>query len=463
MKISVVEALELNNKATKQYVEGQMSFFQEKAEEIESNKENIDTIERILDSEFQLHNGGNITNQALHKEVSSSDGIVVITDHTRLSTKNIRFNEFSQMQIRSNSATELVICSNNFFHLGRFENESDSLNGISYSINKDGSISFSGVATENTIFELSAEPFYIPKGTYFSYFLGEKNLNQYLFLVDENNNTINFNSSTFTFDTSFKASLFIEIPKDTDVSTTFYFQLMRQKINSGLIYREYENWMDIQHYEISSSLKLSQLPMHSMVIYNDEQLPFTVYYIPNISSEINKLDLECTQNTNSINAQEKRLATLEKENVANIDNFINKIYPIGSIYLSMSSTNPSTLFNVGTWELISTNRMLIGAGDKYTAGATGGAETVTLIKSQVPKVEGTISMHNGATATNIQGVEGCFSSNLKNEGTYMNQGTQLTNSSTQSYGRINFTNEGKNEAHNNMPPYYAVYMWRRTA
>lgn len=144
-----------------------------------------------------------------------------------------------------------------------------------------------------------------------------------------------------------------------------------------------------------------------------------------------------------------------------IPTVIDKIYPIGSIYLSMSSANPSTLFDIGEWELISTNRMLIGAGDKYTVGATGGAETVALTKSQIPKIEGTISMHNGATATNIQGVEGCFSSNLKNTGTYMDQGTQLTNSNTQSYGRINFSNEGKNESHNNMPPYYAVYMWRR--
>lgn len=141
---------------------------------------------------------------------------------------------------------------------------------------------------------------------------------------------------------------------------------------------------------------------------------------------------------------------------------MNEVYPIGSIYLSITTTNPNKIFGIGSWTLISQNRMLIGAGDKYATGATGGSETVTLSKTQVPKVSGTISLHNGAVATNIEGFEGeCFSSNLERKGVYMDQGTKQTNSNTQSYGRINFDNGGTNAAHNNMPPYYAVYMWQR--
>lgn len=54
-----------------------------------------------------------------------------------------------------------------------------------------------------------------------------------------------------------------------------------------------------------------------------------------------------------------------------IDNF----YPINSIYLSMSSTNPGTLFG-GTWEQIQ-DKFLLCAGSVYTAGSTGGNNSHT--------------------------------------------------------------------------------------
>ena len=46
------------------------------------------------------------------------------------------------------------------------------------------------------------------------------------------------------------------------------------------------------------------------------------------------------------------------------------IYPVGSIYLTVNDINPQTLFG-GTWEQIK-DRFLIGAGDLYIAGKTGG-------------------------------------------------------------------------------------------
>ena len=49
----------------------------------------------------------------------------------------------------------------------------------------------------------------------------------------------------------------------------------------------------------------------------------------------------------------------------------NLIYPVGSIYMSVNSTSPETLFG-GTWSQLK-DRFLLGAGDTYTAGNTGGA------------------------------------------------------------------------------------------
>lgn len=55
-----------------------------------------------------------------------------------------------------------------------------------------------------------------------------------------------------------------------------------------------------------------------------------------------------------------------------------KIYPcpfmpIGSVYISVSSTNPSTYFG-GTWEQIK-DKFLLCCGNTYTAGSTGGEAT----------------------------------------------------------------------------------------
>ena len=40
----------------------------------------------------------------------------------------------------------------------------------------------------------------------------------------------------------------------------------------------------------------------------------------------------------------------------------NIVYPVGSIYMSMNETNPSTLFG-GTWERLADGRCLIGGGE----------------------------------------------------------------------------------------------------
>ena len=137
-----------------------------------------------------------------------------------------------------------------------------------------------------------------------------------------------------------------------------------------------------------------------------------------------------------------------------------KEHEVGSLYVSMSSTDPAQIFGFGTWNLIAKNSFLVGAGDAYEAGDTGGEETVTLSTTQVPKVEGIITLHNGMVATNVHKVEGCFSPDVERE-KYIAQGDGTAGAS--SVGQIKFSNGGNNEAHNNMPPYIAVYIWKRIA
>lgn len=65
-----------------------------------------------------------------------------------------------------------------------------------------------------------------------------------------------------------------------------------------------------------------------------------------------------------------------------VNGLLDRVYPVGSIYMSVSNANPGTLFG-GTWQQIQ-GKFLLGASTGHTAGSTGGAETVTLSVAQLP-------------------------------------------------------------------------------
>lgn len=127
------------------------------------------------------------------------------------------------------------------------------------------------------------------------------------------------------------------------------------------------------------------------------------------------------------------------QNRTNITEIRDLIYPIGSIYMSVNNTNPSTLFG-GTWVQLQ-NRFLLGAGSSYTAGETGGSATHKLTIDEMPS----------------------HSHGLKNDKTGGSGSAKWVINSSASSGTGAITNTGGNQAHNNMPPYLVVYMWKRTA
>ena len=83
------------------------------------------------------------------------------------------------------------------------------------------------------------------------------------------------------------------------------------------------------------------------------------------------------------------------------ENFLNLVYPVGSIYWSSNNTNPGTLFG-GTWTQIK-DKFILAAGDSYTNGATGGAATVTLTVSNMPSHSHTIGGSTGNTQPTFTG------------------------------------------------------------
>lgn len=110
-------------------------------------------------------------------------------------------------------------------------------------------------------------------------------------------------------------------------------------------------------------------------------------------------------------------------------------------------------------------RFVLGAGGSYAVGATGGAETHTLTTSEIPA-------HNHGGGSHVHGITDAGhshsiysrnqdgSSNKAREGDPAGGGAVTTNSSTtgisiNSSGTI-INTEGGGQAHNNMPPYYAL-------
>lgn len=126
---------------------------------------------------------------------------------------------------------------------------------------------------------------------------------------------------------------------------------------------------------------------------------------------------------------------------------LDVVYPVGAIYMSVSSTSPATLFG-GTWEQIE-NRFLLAAGSSYTAGNTGGEATHTLTKNEMPTHSHEIYSGYGDVVSNVSDAY-----------RYQTWGSSDRGWKT---GNLGTSNIGGGKAHNNMPPYLVVYMWKRTA
>lgn len=118
-----------------------------------------------------------------------------------------------------------------------------------------------------------------------------------------------------------------------------------------------------------------------------------------------------------------------------------KIYPVGSVYISeTNSENPGVILGFGTWTAIE-GKMLIGADGTYTAGSTGGSATTTQTTSTLAAHSHTINSLTRSYASS--GINGSY------------LGSTGDTSTTVSAGSGN--------AMTTISPYHAFYIWRRTA
>ena len=109
--------------------------------------------------------------------------------------------------------------------------------------------------------------------------------------------------------------------------------------------------------------------------------------------------------------------------------------------MSANNVSPANLFG-GTWQQIK-DKFLLSAGDTYNAGDEGGEATHILTIDEMPS-------HNHSWGWAYAAAPG--------NSTWSSAGVNKTSSASDVIG-----NTGGGKPHNNMPPYLAVFMWKRTA
>lgn len=158
------------------------------------------------------------------------------------------------------------------------------------------------------------------------------------------------------------------------------------------------------------------------------------------------------------------------------EGIFNKMYPVGSIYMSVNSVNPSTLFG-GTWEAWGSGQVPVGVdmndADFETAEKAGGEKAVALVAANhaahIHSLAGT-----GAAAVSAGAHTHTY--NFRDNATFVvSSGGNLglpsavigqTSSSSGAHTHTltgSSASQGSGAAHNNLQPYITCYMWKRTA
>lgn len=166
------------------------------------------------------------------------------------------------------------------------------------------------------------------------------------------------------------------------------------------------------------------------------------------------------------------ITTIEKTSIQGVS--LDDIYPVGSIYFTVNEINPSSLFG-GTWEQIK-DRFLLGAGDTYINATTGGESSHQLTISEMPNHTHNWSQSsctNSGNHTHIVGADkdggggtNRYTVHITSNNTALGQEYSPISSAAGDHAHIvqgNNSTVGGSSAHNNMPPYLAVYIWKRIA
>ena len=135
-------------------------------------------------------------------------------------------------------------------------------------------------------------------------------------------------------------------------------------------------------------------------------------------------------------------------------------YPVGSIYMSVNNINPTNFFG-GTWELVAKGKTLVGVdtsdSDFNAAKKTGGEKTHTLTVDEMPS-------HNhffDRTSSGTGWIDYAIVDSAVSENNRWGVHWEIASGYYASNARM--TETGGSKSHNNLQPYFACYIWCRTA
>lgn len=150
-----------------------------------------------------------------------------------------------------------------------------------------------------------------------------------------------------------------------------------------------------------------------------------------------------------------RLDDIEEVNDPIKSAIVDLIYPVGSIYISVASTSPATLFG-GTWAAFGAGKTLVGldASDAAfdTAEETGGAKThthtLTAASAQITSASDGIRLNR---------ITQSFTPNR------IFSATSPTDTAFSTSTSVSTALAGSTDAGSSLQPYIVTYMWKRTA
>ena len=157
---------------------------------------------------------------------------------------------------------------------------------------------------------------------------------------------------------------------------------------------------------------------------------------------------------NFVNNQNNRARTGAVLEASQINNLIDVVYPVGSIYMSVNTVSPSILFGFGVWEKIE-DKFLLGSGTTYANGSTGGsADAVIVSHSHQSSADGEYIVTSEEDTANNTRVAYSASGNRWVDG---------QTSPSNFHHRTRTNTVGEDGTNKNMPPYITVNIWKRTA
>ena len=174
------------------------------------------------------------------------------------------------------------------------------------------------------------------------------------------------------------------------------------------------------------------------------------------------------------------------------DNYLlNKIYPIGSIYMSLNNANPGTFLG-GTWERCANGQFLVGKSDassghftsvSSTGVGVAGVTSITLTEANLPTHRHYVNFTSGSLAKStfklsqlmysdtagINSSSGSFSVSTSNNsdkvggsGFSLNKRDYDVSFSAHTHSVTGYTDYvGNTTGINVVPPHLVVYVWRR--